>query len=425
METAREAVRHLVGIVQPWSHYSSNNDLNPSTEREMWSYVNREDLFTDDMNKTTTMSNSTTMGSDMLDDEPAAMSPWHTLASMLGFFFLIFFTLILKDGILRICGLDCCEPQQGRPLVPPSSQDGDPDLEASLSPEEMKEKRLEKQRIERRLWYSYYLKPYTTVLTGDHFITDAKEGTRDIEEGLANDGESAADGEESIERTAPQEPTFSQDEALEPPSGVMCVVDSDDLDEHDGPSATTDVTAMTLKESISATDAASTDIEKQDHPMMCQPVRVGSRMMQSEDEDGEAYPTKWMTIWDSHDTTYRKVEANCSICILDYEEGDTIVQSGADEEEEYCIHVFHKECMLQWLSHGRKRCPICRRWFVPAVRIKEQMKQAHVVTRGSLHHLYDSRTMEDVVSLSEETETEEMSGSIHPEDATDDVEHTA
>ena len=118
------------------------------------------------------------------------------------------------------------------------------------------------------------------------------------------------------------------------------------------------------------------------------------------DKDDSFLPPRMMTLWDAHDTTPRCVEANCSICLGDYEAGDSVVQSAADQEDEYCIHVFHSECMLQWLSQGKKRCPICRHWFVPAVRIKQQMREAHVVTRpGSLHHLYDATSRQELASL--------------------------
>jgi len=123
-------------------------------------------------------------------------------------------------------------------------------------------------------------------------------------------------------------------------------------------------------------------------------------------------PTKMMTVWDPHYNCYNRVEANCIICFGDYEVGDVIVRSAPGSEEEYCNHVFHYECMLQWLSQGKKRCPMCRHWFVPATRIKEQMKQAHVVTNpGSLHHLYNVDTMEGVASIVE-TESN-ISGSLN------------
>ena len=126
-----------------------------------------------------------------------------------------------------------------------------------------------------------------------------------------------------------------------------------------------------------------------------------------------------MRIWDAHDTTYRCVEANCSICLGDYEIGDEIVQSAAEREEEYCIHVFHSDCMLQWLAKGKKRCPICRHWFVPSIRIKEQMKEAHVVMRpNSLHHLYDATSREPLASLDSSSSSRSSSSSANDSNPT-------
>lgn len=100
-------------------------------------------------------------------------------------------------------------------------------------------------------------------------------------------------------------------------------------------------------------------------------------------------PCPMMEIWDDHDQTYRRMEANCVICLNDYEVGDAIVRSAAGCEEEMCKHVFHYDCMLAWLSQGKKRCPYCRHWFVPALRIKDQMQMAHVTQSISRHHLFD------------------------------------
>jgi hypothetical protein len=67
----------------------------------------------------------------------------------------------------------------------------------------------------------------------------------------------------------------------------------------------------------------------------------------------------------------RHVDGQCALCIDNYEEGDEVTWSDLD-----CTHAFHKECILQWLSKGKKRCPVCRHWFVPGARIEEQ-KKAH------------------------------------------------
>jgi hypothetical protein len=66
-------------------------------------------------------------------------------------------------------------------------------------------------------------------------------------------------------------------------------------------------------------------------------------------------------------TNYRHVDGQCALCIEEYQVGDQVVWSDLD-----CPHAFHKECIMQWLSKGKKRCPICRIWFVPGARIEDQ-----------------------------------------------------
>ena len=65
----------------------------------------------------------------------------------------------------------------------------------------------------------------------------------------------------------------------------------------------------------------------------------------------------------------RVVESRCSICLSDYEVGEKVVRSPLSD----CRHVYHEECMLLWLTKGKKRCPICRHWFVPGIRIEDQI----------------------------------------------------
>ena len=61
------------------------------------------------------------------------------------------------------------------------------------------------------------------------------------------------------------------------------------------------------------------------------------------------------------DNTLADVEASCSVCLLDYEEGDRVVFS----TRTVCPHAFHEDCIMKWLEKGKKRCPICRDFFVP------------------------------------------------------------
>jgi len=68
----------------------------------------------------------------------------------------------------------------------------------------------------------------------------------------------------------------------------------------------------------------------------------------------------------------RCVDGNCAFCMEDYEEGCEVIYS----ENQHCSHAFHKDCLMQWLSKGKKRCPVCRHWFVPGSKIDEQ-KVAH------------------------------------------------
>jgi hypothetical protein len=70
------------------------------------------------------------------------------------------------------------------------------------------------------------------------------------------------------------------------------------------------------------------------------------------------------------DETFRSVDAHCAVCFSEYEEGDQVVWSGL-----HCRHAFHYDCMLPWLVKGKKRCPICRDWFVPGERIEDQKRE--------------------------------------------------
>eukprot|EP00543_Licmophora_paradoxa_P015163 CAMPEP_0202477796 /NCGR_PEP_ID=MMETSP1360-20130828/94125_1 /ASSEMBLY_ACC=CAM_ASM_000848 /TAXON_ID=515479 /ORGANISM="Licmophora paradoxa, Strain CCMP2313" /LENGTH=353 /DNA_ID=CAMNT_0049105049 /DNA_START=530 /DNA_END=1591 /DNA_ORIENTATION=+ len=49
----------------------------------------------------------------------------------------------------------------------------------------------------------------------------------------------------------------------------------------------------------------------------------------------------------------------CSICLGEYQEGDKICWS----HNQYCRHVFHRECILEWLLR-HDECPCCRHNFL-------------------------------------------------------------
>ena len=57
-------------------------------------------------------------------------------------------------------------------------------------------------------------------------------------------------------------------------------------------------------------------------------------------------------------TLYRKSEGMkeqelCSICCVDFDAGEPIRRLK-------CQHIYHPECIMQWLSRNRT-CPVCRR----------------------------------------------------------------
>jgi Ring finger domain len=86
----------------------------------------------------------------------------------------------------------------------------------------------------------------------------------------------------------------------------------------------------------------------------------------------DSKPPSWIKVVSSfHQSSssddIRYVEGNCSICLLEFEVGDIFISS----TRRACIHGFHQDCALTWLSTGKKRCPVCRNYFVPRSRIDD------------------------------------------------------
>lgn len=49
-------------------------------------------------------------------------------------------------------------------------------------------------------------------------------------------------------------------------------------------------------------------------------------------------------------------DAECSICLDHYEPGEVVCASKSEE----CNHVFHKDCLMNWMMKNNDRCPLCR-----------------------------------------------------------------
>ena len=56
----------------------------------------------------------------------------------------------------------------------------------------------------------------------------------------------------------------------------------------------------------------------------------------------------------------RQVPSACAICLSSYEVGDSVCVS----PNEHCVHVFHTDCAVTWLSKKTQTlCPCCRQEF--------------------------------------------------------------
>ncbi|KAL3938402.1 MAG: hypothetical protein SGBAC_006683 [Bacillariaceae sp.] len=104
--------------------------------------------------------------------------------------------------------------------------------------------------------------------------------------------------------------------------------------------------------------AAATEDRREDKggdevPVICCPAcsetaaetrtSAGGRMLQS-------MLASWRGIEESDS------EAECCICLDGYASGDTI---GASKNVE-CNHVFHKDCIMDWMMKNHNQCPLCR-----------------------------------------------------------------
>ena len=53
--------------------------------------------------------------------------------------------------------------------------------------------------------------------------------------------------------------------------------------------------------------------------------------------------------------TQQETDKECSICYCDYQEDDIVSKLSCNEK-----HIFHKDCLTQWIATGKNTCPICR-----------------------------------------------------------------
>lgn len=89
---------------------------------------------------------------------------------------------------------------------------------------------------------------------------------------------------------------------------------------------------------------------------------VDSDIVQEIEQDNEsAEPQRYLRLRTHDPRQDYVVEAICIICFKDYDVGEQVVWSSSEE----CRHVYHKDCILKWISTGKRKCPVCRSSFVP------------------------------------------------------------
>lgn len=73
----------------------------------------------------------------------------------------------------------------------------------------------------------------------------------------------------------------------------------------------------------------------------------------------------------------------CPICLDNFEVGDVVMFSRHDNES--CAHVFHDECLLQWLLKQRENeCPTCRACFIAHPNKDSETSSTSSVTTDNL-----------------------------------------
>jgi len=188
-------------------------------------------------------------------------------------------------------------------------------LQSRMNEEERERERLVKRK-ERRMWYEYYIKPWTVVVEkSDLFHANPKDSALEKEGHSHREND---DGKIMVE-TGMQKTSKDGNEAL---------LDSD-------------------IEEISY-DA---EMQRASQFNICHEI----------DEDSTLY----LKLPESD----RCIDGTCAFCLDEYEVGDKVVWSDLQ-----CSHVFHEECLMQWFSKGKKRCPVCRHWFVPGAKIDDQKR---------------------------------------------------
>jgi E3 ubiquitin-protein ligase DOA10 len=66
----------------------------------------------------------------------------------------------------------------------------------------------------------------------------------------------------------------------------------------------------------------------------------------------------------------------CSICIHDIEVGDEAVSPKP------CEHLFHRECILEWVNCNHTECPFCRAEIITRTDVENVLSEQQPFTQS-------------------------------------------
>lgn len=223
-------------------------------------------------------------------------------------------------------------------------------LQLRMNEEELERERLVKRK-ERRMWYEYYIKPWTVVVEKSNLFYENQ-----IDSALEKEGHSPREDDDGkiMVQTGMQKTSKDGNEAL---------LDSD-------------------IEQVSY----DTEMQRASQFNICHEVDENSTLYLKLPESG------------------RCIDGTCAFCLDEYEVDDKVVWSGLQ-----CPHAFHEECLMQWLSKGKKRCPVCRHWFVPGSKIDDQKRLHGEAWQNALSEM-EQREKEE--NEKQTTKTEKQTESV-------------
>jgi len=326
-------------------------------------------------------SSGSTLSSSSSLSEDVEIPPWNEQTGLILFFAmtLISILIVIFYSVRQHCyhrtGFDICpikifcflrgeqgENQQDSPGQNSEQYHEDhilaEALQRRLNEEAREQERLEKRR-ERKMWYEYYMKPCSMVVgKSDLFYAQdkvSKEVQMDQQQGEDNDSNGDDDKDGPVIMVCQQKTITKNNNNDE-------FIDSDD--EEIGESAKKRKTSQFIL----------CDEQEEDAILYMKLPATVTRSVRGDNDSvsGAGGAGIGAGALDENNLISRRcVDGTCTLCIDEYEDGDIVVWSDLA-----CSHVFHKDCLMQWLSKGKKRCPVCRHWFVPGAKIDDQ-KLAH------------------------------------------------